>query len=268
MTINRERFEKDLERLIDRGELLEIAMQEECFPGAMLKVCKDEKAREELAEALKNLPKFRKEYQGWYSEAIVLLRQLLPDRVPDFIRLYEKPKARKNFDSESYRIEDYLQGLVASKGEQQVVGRDAAIPLFLQQLAMVTAAKARFKSSLFEIRHLVQADLFDSELEAAEGLVKYKFVRAAGALAGVVLEGHLAQVCSDRTLVVKKTHPAIADLNEVLKSAGVIDVPTWRFIQHLADIRNLCDHSRKPDPTGEQVADLIAGVKKVIKTIV
>ena len=92
-------------------------------------------------------------------------------------------------------------------------------------------------------------------------------MRAAGALAGVVLEGHLAQVCQDRKLTVPKKNPGISDLNEVLKAAGAIDVPEWRFIQHLADIRNLCDHSRNPDPTVEQVTDLIGGVKKVIKTV-
>jgi len=151
--------------------------------------------------------------------------------------------------------------------KKKVVGPDAAIPHFRQQLAIVKAAKSRFDSSLFEIRQLVQADLFDSELAAAEGLNKYKFARAAGALAGVVLEGHLAQVCHDRKLTISKKNPGISDLNEVLKAGDVIDVPEWRFIQHLADIRNLCDHSKKPDPTAAQVADLIDGVKKAIKTV-
>jgi hypothetical protein len=40
-----------------------------------------------------------------------------------------------------------------------------------------------------------------------------------------------------------------------------------RFIQHLADIRNLCGHSRTPEPATEQVNDLIAGCKKVIKSV-
>ena len=45
---------------------------------------------------------------------------------------------------------------------------------------------------MFDIRQLVQADLFDSELDAADELGKKKFTRAAGALAGVVLERHLS----------------------------------------------------------------------------
>lgn len=151
--------------------------------------------------------------------------------------------------------------------KQTVVATSAAIPQFRQQLAIVAAAKGRFESSLFEIRQLVQADLLDSEIEAAELLAKHKFFRAADALAGVVLERHLAQVCTDRQLSSGKRNPTIGDFNETLKSGGAIDLPQWRFIQHLVDIRNLCDHSRTPEPTAEQVTDLLAGAKKVTKTV-
>ena len=90
---------------------------------------------------------------------------------------------------------------------------------------------------------------------------------AAGALAGVVLERHLAEVCNNHQIPVTKKAPTIFDLNEALKAANVTDVPEWRYIQHLADIRNLCDHNRKAEPTPAQVEDLIAGVAKVIKTL-
>jgi len=50
------------------------------------------------------------------------------------------------------------------------------------------SAEARSESSLCDIKQLVQVDLFDSELEAARELLKHKFVRAAGAIAGVLLE--------------------------------------------------------------------------------
>ena len=66
---------------------------------------------------------------------------------------------------------------------------------------------------------------------------------------------------------ISKKAPTIADYNENLKTSSVIDIPTWRFIQLLADIRNLCDHNKNIEPTIEQVNDLINGVEKVIKTI-
>jgi hypothetical protein len=113
----------------------------------------------------------------------------------------------------------------------------------------------------------VQADLLDSELDEADELAKNKFTRAAGALAGVVLEKHLAQVCDDHAIKVTKKAPGISDFNDLLKAANVIDVTTWRSIQHLGDIRNLCDHSKATEPTVEQVNDLVAGVKKISKTL-
>ena len=268
MPTNLDHFRKDLDALLKQGNRLEIAMQYECEP-IKVKAALDKQLGKKSGELLKELPSFKKEYQRWYSEVLALLRQLLPDRVADFARHYEKPKGRKNITYESYRIEDYLQGLTVTQSytKETVVDTSAAIPHFQQQLAIVEAAKARFESSLFDIRQLMQADLLDSELEAADVLVKHKFTRAAGAVAGVVLERHLCQICTDRQLPTGKKSPTIADFNEALKAGGAIDVPQWRFIQHLADIRNLCDHSRSPEPTLDQVADLLAGARKVTKTV-
>jgi hypothetical protein len=147
------------------------------------------------------------------------------------------------------------------------VDSSAALPKFKQQLAILKAAKNRFESSLFEIRQLVQADLFDSEIEAAYELLKNKFLRAAGAVAGVILEKHLLQVCENHTIKISKKNPGISDLNELLKSESVIDIPQWRHISFLGDIRNLCDHNKAKEPTSEQTKDLIDGTAKVIKTI-
>ena len=60
-------------------------------------------------ELIQNLPSFKDDYQPWYSEAKALVRQLLPDRLTDFTRYYEKPKSRREVTIENYTIEDYLQ---------------------------------------------------------------------------------------------------------------------------------------------------------------
>jgi hypothetical protein len=267
MISNLERYKKDLSELIAQGNKLRVAIQLECFPEQVKNFKKDLGSKAE--KVIKDLPSFSDEYQSWYSEAKMLIKQLLPERLADFVRYYEKPKSRKSITSENYSIEDCLQGLQVTRGlyEEKIVGPDAAIPNFQQQLAIVNAVKARFDSSLFDIRQLVQADLFDSELDAAKELSKYGFTRAAGALAGVVLERHLAQVCENHSITIAKKAPGIADLNAALKETTVIGVPEWRFIQHLADIRNLCDHDKKTEPTPEQVDDLIVGVAKVTKTL-
>jgi len=268
MPSNLDRFRTDLETLIDLGNKLQVAMYLETHPERMRKQLRDRhKLKAEADAEIASLPDFNRVYERWYSESIAVLQQLLPDRVNDFIQHYEPSRTRKELTYTTYRIRDYLHSVAVTRGDETIVGPTAATSHFEQQLAILAAAQARFESSLFDIRQMLQADLMDEEIEAAEHLLKYKFVRAAGAVAGVVLERHLAQVCDSHAHKVVKKNPTINDFNELLKSNDTIDVPQWRFIQHLADVRNLCDHSKIPEPTAEQVADLISGVKKVMKTI-
>jgi hypothetical protein len=268
---NLDRFNNDLERLIAKGGQLLNAIQAETFPKEWKEELKRQfpNDRSKMDEYNRGLPSFIDDFQSWYSEAKSLVKQLLPDRLADFARHYEKPKARKELRYESYRIEDYFQGLQRTDPytNEKIVGPDAAIPHLRQQLSILKSVKVRFESSLLDIKQIVAADLFDSELDVAAALAKNKFGRAGGAVAGVVLERHLTHVCESHSVKVNKKDPGVADLNEALKAADVIDVPTWRFIQHLADIRNLCVHNKKTDPTPLQVDDLISGVGKVVKTV-
>ena len=262
MLSNLDRFKKALESLIKTGSQLESSIQAESYPEEFETLAK-EKIGAEAKEFIAALPPFATTYQSWYSEAKALIAQLLPDRLADFVRHYETPKPRKAITVASYRIEDHLVGLQVVQGK----GPAAAIQHFRQQLAILKAVRARFESSLFDVRQLVMADLFDSELATATELVKKKFLRAAGVVAAVVLEKHLAQVCRNHSVKILKRSPTISDLNDLLKAENVVDVPQWRFIQHLADIRNLCAHNKQTEPKAEQVSDLIDGVDKTVKTL-
>lgn len=113
----------------------------------------------------------------------------------------------------------------------------------------------------------MQADLLDDELHSAEELNKNGYARAAGAVAGVVLEAHLGTVCDRHGITPKKKNSTIADFLDALKANGTVDTATWRFIQHLGDIRNKCDHKKTADPTKAEVTDLIEGVRKITKTV-
>ena len=86
-------------------------------------------------------------------------------------------------------------------------------------------------------------------------------------MAAVVLDTHLAQVCTNREIKISKKHPIITDLNDSLKGADVIDVAQWRFIQLLAGIRNSCDHNKAVEPARENVGELLSGVKKIMKML-
>lgn len=207
-------------------------------------------------------------YQGWYTRALAVVRQLLPERLDDFQRQYSAN--RKGVpDFASYLIEDYLHGVAVTDGlSRRVFDTDqAAIVKFHTQLQIVASAKTRLSDILANIRGVLQADLFDSDLDAARHLAKNGHLRAAGAVAGVVLEGHLKELVDKHQLKLAKKKPTIADYNDALKDAGVFDIPTWRGIQRLADIRNLCDHKSDREPTADEVAELIGGTDKATKTL-
>jgi len=264
MLSNIDRYKDDLKKLIIEGDSLYMSMQHDCYPEKFEKV-----VGAKYKKIIKSLPSFSGEYQAWYSEATALIKQLLPDRLDDFSKLYLKPKNRKAITSENYSIEDYLQGLNVTRGweKEKVVGPNAAIPRFEQQQSILKSAEQRLKSSLFDIKQTVHADLFDSELDAAKDLNDKGFMRGAGAMAGVVLETHLRHACDNHKIRIRKKAPTINDLGQLLKDKDIIELSVWRFIQHLSDLRNKCDHKKSQDPSITEVNELIKGVEKIIKTV-
>ena len=253
---NYQKCKNDLRKLIRKGELIYNSFTDLCYPP-----------KEKNADLATKSPGFYCEYQEWYSESLVLIKQLLIDRLDDFKRYYERPNNREKIDYENYCIEDALQKLAYKRNNITLVDHRAALPKFQQQLSILKSVSRRFESSLYDITQLLQADLFDSELKEAEELLKKGFIRAAGAIAGVVLEKHLSQTLKNHKINITKKLPMLNDLNELLKNNDIIDVPAWRQIQRFVDIRNLCGHNKDREPTNEEVLELINGVEKVTKTL-
>lgn len=266
---NIDKYKTEFDRLCKKGVSMMLSLAYEFHGKEALEQLEVTvgKSIEDRENFIADLPSFKMKYQEWYTEAKVLIRQMLPDRYEDFIKAYEVPKARGLIKYDNYVIEDYLRGITQKNGVKLVVGLDAVIPVFQQQLNIFKSLERRFESSLFDIEQLVQADLFDSEVEAAKQLSKNKFYRAAGVICGVVIEKHLKQVCIDHSIKITKSKPVINDLNELLKKEGIVDTGTWRNIQRLGDLRNLCSHNGEREPTKEDLDDLINGVDKIIKTV-
>ena len=113
MSTNLTRYEADLKRLVQEGERLFTGMQYEQHPEEVAAQIKD-LFGEKSDSYIKSLPRFSSEYQKWYSEAKALIRQLIPDRLADFVRHYERQTNRKMLQWDNYTIEDYLQRLSRS----------------------------------------------------------------------------------------------------------------------------------------------------------
>lgn len=261
---NLSRHQEDLLKLISLGRKMvgNHAFENNIFPSA-------DEVDKKLRNEVKGL--FPNQYQKWYSEGCAVIEQILPARLSEFTSCYMPDAKRKEVSVLNYVIQDWQLGVRAAINQMtnKKFYDDATIILsrLNLQVNILEACERRFESSLFDIKQLVMADMFDSELDAASELLKHKFSRGAGAIAGVVLEKHLKVVCDNHKIVIKKGHPTISTFNDALKDASVIEVPVWRSIQHLGDLRNLCDHGKGKEPTVDEINDLITGVKKVTKTI-
>jgi hypothetical protein len=229
--------------------------------------CEEQKKTEDITIKTTTLY----DYQIWYSVALALVKQTLPERVDEFQELYLCKKRKVSEISYlTYGISDYFLGLNVTRGinkEPIVDSLTAFLMKFQQQVTIVLSILGRINSTISDIKGTIQAEMFDSELEAAYALIKNGFLRAAGALAGVILERHFEQVLKNHELKIAKSNPTIADYNEFFKSSNIYDIIQWRFIQHLGDIRNLCVHKKEREPTEDEVKELLVGTDKIIKTI-
>lgn len=227
---------------------------------------------DEGAKLAKNLQKNKEtliqyDYQLWYTKALRVVSSLAPDRLEKFKGYYEINPKRKFLGYGTYAIQDFFKG--AAPAGYQYENWDSprqVLTCFFNQLTILKAIYDSFDSILVNIEAELYAELQDNEVVVARQLIKVN-LRAAGALVGVLIEGHLQKVAAAHSVKVIKKNPTIADLNDPLKSASVIDISTWRKISYLADLRNLCSHKKDPEPTKDQVRELIDGAEWLTKNV-
>ena len=262
-----DKFAKALDNLVEEGVLLYDALQLIFWKSEFTKGAIKSMGNENAGKHIKKLPDFNQKYQGWYSEALSLIKQILPDRLEDFKSYYEYPRARKSITVENYMIKDFLHGITIKRDGKEVLDRSAAFMAFSQQFNIVEAARENLNSELMDLTDILQADLFDSEIDSAKALAKSGHLRASGAICGVIIEKHLSHVCDSNSIKIRKNKPTISDLNNKLKDNGIITTPKWRLIQHIADVRNICTHAGKEEPTKEDIESLLSETQKVLKTV-
>lgn len=206
-------------------------------------------------------------YQTWYTKSNIVVKEVLPNRHDEFIECYKCSK-RKEISYSNFGMYDYLMGICISRGGTPLFDpKDAGLTKFLNQLNIINSIIENIDNVLFNIKSNIEFEILDDELASSKKLWKKGYLRSAGALCGVILEKHFSTILKNHNLKITKKDPCISDYNDLFKQENIYDVINWRFIQHLGDIRNLCDHSKDREPTKEEVEELINGTDKIIKTI-
>ena len=221
-----------------------------------------------LLEDIKDIIEFRTVYQRWDTQSLKIVQTLAPDKYDEFVGYFSNNPNRKLLDA---CIQEYIRSMGQAKDayteELPFDPHELARIRFLKQLQVLDELSYQIESVLADAEEHLFAELQEKELEAARALQPID-LRAAGALAGVVLERHLQKLSLKHGLMVTKQETtAIRELNDPLKLANAYDFHTWRRIQLLGDLRNLCSPQRNGNPTKKQIEDLISGVGIVIKSV-
>ncbi len=127
--------------------------------------------------------------------------------------------------------------------------------------AIFCAAKDDFEGGyLTSIKSLVQAEVFDSELEQAGELLSNGYHVAAAVIAGVVLETGLRELC-DRNGI---AHGKLDKMNADLAKNGTYNKLQQKRITALADIRNSAAHGKPEEFSVEDVKTMINEVEQFL----
>ncbi len=268
MTKLKKDLKAELKSLCEHGKFLlyDIAISENKLSEEQIKIVQKRKGYEEFK---KSLSSYKSAYQEWFTKSYNIVKQIIPDRANEFYSLYKNDK-RKEIDYLTYTISDFFLGLIITKGWEKIEVVNPFNAFFSKmeiQLSILNACYKLIDYKLANIEGVLQYELFENELHASKDLLNKKYIRVAGCLSGVTLETHLSSVCKNHGIKFKKLNPTISDFNEELKKLNIIDIPTWRLIQRLADIRNMSAHSKERDPTRDEVEDLIKGVEKLIAEV-
>src|SRR5262249_31303464 len=141
-------------KLLEQGYRLRVGLVEENKDEFNQSGLKD---FEELKKDTKPLS-FKGNYEQWYSEALEVIRQILPNRLNDFTNLYRLEKRKeKEINFLTYTISDYMIGVAVTRTGPDYIREEVVNPFrgaflkFQQQLNILASAMARFASLDFHV---------------------------------------------------------------------------------------------------------------------
>ena len=172
---------------------------------------------------------FEERYQSWYSRALPLMKQLAQDRYAEFQSLYVVDPRYPWCKPDAYVIQDFFRAR-----ESAEAGVEAA-RCFKNQLAILKSVRDRLEWQTLTTDDQVERALQLELLKTARDLIKIS-ERAAGALAGTMLQVYLKKLAARHQLKLRKQSPSPEELAKALKAAKVIDVPVHSQLTWLAEI--------------------------------
>lgn len=146
--------------------------------------------------------------------------------------------------------------------ETDVVGMYGTYLSTLKRLkAVFVAAKEDYEGGYMRTtRSLIQAEVFDSELEQAQELLRLGYKTPAAVVAGVVLETALRELCDQKEIC----HGKLDKMNADLFKSGKYNKLQQKRITALADIRNSAAHGKSNEFSETDVESMIQDIERFL----
>ncbi|ATA19973.1 uncharacterized protein DUF4145 [Gibbsiella quercinecans] len=133
--------------------------------------------------------------------------------------------------------------------------------VFNRLKSIFTAIKEDYENGyLVSYKSLIQADLFDSELEQAKELLTSGYTTAAAVIAGTVLETSLRELCERSSIPKGKMDKMNADLAK----HGVYNSIQQKAITAMAGIRNSAAHGKVDEFIKDDVTNMISNIESFL----
>lgn len=137
-------------------------------------------------------------------------------------------------------------------------------PAYRAQGVLRAAREDYCGGHLFQVRRLVEAEIFDGFLEQAEYLLDLGYYQAAAVIAGGVLEDGLRKLC-ERNGIQITAKPKLDTMNADLAKAGMFSTLVQKRITALADLRNKAAHGQWDEFESKDVAEMVAAVRRLME---
>ncbi len=264
--MNKEQAKKELNALVEKGEYI--------YFSSIVDYDKDfYKNSDEITQKFSKVAnekfKYPKEaYYSWYHNAHRIVRLFAHEHLENFERFYTGSKHVKktdDLDNMTAGITHYIQGWSIERSYKTIDFFHTFITGFTAQRNILKAIAENVDNVLFNLESQIQYGFSKSEIEVAKELQKNKHLRAAGAVAGVVIEVHLRTVATNRKISVPKTSK-ISIYNEKLKGK-VYDATMTKRVELCANIRNKCAHASDNPPTDDEIDTIISSAEIIIATV-
>jgi len=189
---------------------------------------------------------------------------------------YEQFSPSEDVDSEKFlewrvKVKNLIVKVCGDKSEHYKEFQEAEksssfsgnISSFKYTRAVFLAFKEDFLGGyLTSYKSIVQAELFETELEQARELLSAGYSAPAAVIAGVVLETSLRELCSRESITFGKMDKMNADLAK----SGIYNSIVQKQITSFAGIRNSAAHGKPNEFSKADVEQMIVGIENFLVT--